>query len=102
MTPRGLAGRPYRGQVGNPGRVAYAVFAGHGMIVGVGPGEGTDAVAGRDVRDPQRFWLAVLDALRGTGPGSALVQTLTAAPDLDGWALVERLLADLAPVSGPL
>ncbi|HEV2253349.1 MAG TPA: AAA family ATPase, partial [Streptosporangiaceae bacterium] len=50
----------------------------------------------RDERDPQRFWLAVLDALRQTDPGSALVRELTAAPDLDGWAIVERLLKDLA------
>jgi LuxR family maltose regulon positive regulatory protein len=45
--------------------------------------------------DPQRFWIAVADALRGTDAGSALVRPLTAAPDLDGWAIVERLLADL-------
>ena len=51
---------------------------------------------GRDERDPQRFWLSVVGALRRTAPGSARVQALTAAPDLDGWALVERLLADLA------
>src|SRR5262249_57250767 len=53
---------------------------------------------GRDERDPQRFWLAVLGALRQTVPGSALVRELTAAPDLDGWAMVERLLKDLAPL----
>jgi LuxR family maltose regulon positive regulatory protein len=53
---------------------------------------------GRDERDPQRFWLAVLDALRQTAPGSVLVRELTAAPDLDGWAIVERLLTDLAPL----
>jgi LuxR family maltose regulon positive regulatory protein len=47
-------------------------------------------------RDPQRFWVSVLDALRRTTPGSALVQPLTAAPDLDGWVIVERLLKDLA------
>jgi LuxR family maltose regulon positive regulatory protein len=52
----------------------------------------------RDERDPQRFWLAVLDALRQTVPGSTLVRELTAAPDLDGWAIVERLLTDLAPL----
>jgi LuxR family maltose regulon positive regulatory protein len=46
-------------------------------------------------RDPQRFWLSVLGALRDTAAGSALVRPLTAAPDLDGWAVVERLLADL-------
>jgi LuxR family transcriptional regulator, maltose regulon positive regulatory protein len=53
---------------------------------------------GRDERDPQRFWLSVVEALRETGPGSGLVRALTAAPDLDGWAIVERLLADLAPL----
>ena len=47
---------------------------------------------GRDERDPQRFWASVLGALRGTAPGSGLVRELTAAPDLDGWAVVERLL----------
>jgi LuxR family transcriptional regulator, maltose regulon positive regulatory protein len=54
--------------------------------------------AGRGERDPQRFWLSVLAALRQTVPGSALVRELTAAPDLDGWAITERLLTDLAPL----
>jgi len=40
--------------------------------------------------------------LRATAPGSALVQALTATPDLDGWAIVERLLKDLAPLRDPL
>ncbi|TMR11479.1 hypothetical protein ETD86_35730 [Nonomuraea turkmeniaca] len=31
--------------------------------------------------------------------GSALVRALTAAPDLDGWGIVERLLTDLAPLA---
>jgi LuxR family maltose regulon positive regulatory protein len=57
---------------------------------------------GRDERDPQRLWLTVLAALRRTSAGSALVRNLTAAPDLDGWALVERLLKDLAPLDEPL
>ena len=48
---------------------------------------------------PQQFWLSVLAALRQTGAGSALVQPLTAAPELDGWAIVERLLADLAALA---
>src|SRR5215469_15994483 len=52
----------------------------------------------RDERDPPGFWLSVLAALRRTTPGSRLVQPMTAAPDLDGWAIVERLLADLAPL----
>jgi LuxR family transcriptional regulator, maltose regulon positive regulatory protein len=54
---------------------------------------------GRDERDPQRFWLSVVGALRQTSAGSALVRELTAAPDLDGWAFVERLLKDLAPLA---
>jgi len=29
-------------------------------------------------RDPQRFWLSVLGALRETAPGAALVRALTA------------------------
>ncbi len=46
--------------------------------------------------DPQRFWISVADALRGTAAGSPLVRPVTAAPDLDGWAMVEWLLKDLA------
>ena len=53
---------------------------------------------GRDERDAQRFWLSVLGALRQTVPGSALVRAVTAMPDLDGWAIVEWLLTDLAPL----
>ena len=53
---------------------------------------------GGDERDPQRFWLSVLGALRQTTAGSALVRELTAAPDLDGWAIAERLLKDLVPL----
>jgi LuxR family transcriptional regulator, maltose regulon positive regulatory protein len=45
--------------------------------------------------DPQRFWTSVVDALRGTAAGSALIRPLTAAPNLGGRAVVERLLADL-------
>jgi ATP/maltotriose-dependent transcriptional regulator MalT len=55
-------------------------------------------ITGRGERNPQRFWLSVLAALRQTVPGSALVRELTAAPDLDGWAITERLLTDLAPL----
>src|SRR5262249_57518643 len=58
--------------------------------------------AGRGERDPQQFWLSVLAALRQTAAGAALVRELTAAPDLDGWVITERLLADLAPLAGRL
>src|SRR5690348_17509656 len=53
-------------------------------------------------RDPRRFWLSVLGALRETAPGAVLGRALTAAPDLDGWAVVERLLTDLAPLQDRL
>jgi LuxR family maltose regulon positive regulatory protein len=46
--------------------------------------------------DAQQFWLRVLEGLCATSPGSASVRTLTAAPDFDGLALVERLLEDLS------
>ena len=58
--------------------------------------------AGREERDPQRFWLSVAGALRATGPGAGLVRVVSGAPGLDGWALVEKLLTDLAPLEGPL
>jgi LuxR family maltose regulon positive regulatory protein len=44
----------------------------------------------------QRLWILVADALRDTAMRSTLVRGLTAAPDLDGWTVVERLLEDLA------
>jgi hypothetical protein len=60
-------------------------------------------VVGRGEQDPQRFWLSVLGALRGTSAGlRGLVRELTAAPDLDGWAVVERLLKDLTPLADRL
>jgi LuxR family maltose regulon positive regulatory protein len=43
----------------------------------------------------------VLAALRQTAAGSALVRAVTAAPDLNEWALVERLLQDLALLAYP-
>ena len=57
---------------------------------------------GRAERDPRRFWVGVADALRGTAAGAALVRPLTVAPDLDCWAVVERLLTDLAPLADRL
>jgi LuxR family maltose regulon positive regulatory protein len=58
--------------------------------------------ADSEERDPQGFWISVADALRGTAAGSALVRPLTTAPGLDGWAVVERLLRDLAPLEDRL
>jgi LuxR family transcriptional regulator, maltose regulon positive regulatory protein len=56
----------------------------------------------RDERDPQRFWISVISALRRTAAGSGLVQGVAAAPELDGWTLVERLLADLGSLADPI
>jgi len=71
--------RSWTGQGGTAGRAAWVTAGGGGQ-------------------DPQPFWLSVVGALRLTGPGSALVQAVSAAPDLDGWAMAERLLMDLAPL----
>jgi LuxR family transcriptional regulator, maltose regulon positive regulatory protein len=49
--------------------------------------------------DPQRLWISLVAALRGTAGGAALVRELTAAPDLDGWTVLERLLEDLASLA---
>jgi LuxR family maltose regulon positive regulatory protein len=57
---------------------------------------------GRGERDPQAFWLSVLDSLRRTGAGAERVRELTAAPGLDGAALVDRLLEDLSPLEESL
>jgi LuxR family transcriptional regulator, maltose regulon positive regulatory protein len=70
--------------------ISAAGLAEHAAWVPVGRGE----------RDPQQFWLSVLGALRQTAPGAGLVRPLSAAPELDGWAIVERLLTDLAPLAG--
>ena len=92
-------------RLGRAGRVtAVAAPAGSGKTlllrswiqqVGVGSGAAWVSVR-REERDPQRFWVSVVDALRATSVGAALVGPLTAAPELDGWAVVERLLEDLA------
>ncbi|MDT7704910.1 MAG: LuxR family transcriptional regulator, maltose regulon positive regulatory protein [Pseudonocardiales bacterium] len=56
----------------------------------------------REERDAQRFWIALLDALRTTTAGAALIGPLTAAPGLNGGTILERLLADLAALDEPL
>jgi LuxR family transcriptional regulator, maltose regulon positive regulatory protein len=111
---RRCAGRPavvsrrgLRGRLGGAARVTVvSAPAGSGKTVLLRSWIGEAGLAGRvawvtverDERDPQRLWLSVLGALRRTVLGSALVRELTAAPDLDGWAIVERLLTDLAPL----
>jgi LuxR family transcriptional regulator, maltose regulon positive regulatory protein len=91
------------GMLGGAGRVTeVSAPAGSGKTLLLRSWIGQTGLAERaawvpvqDERDPQRFWLSVLGALRATVPGSELIRPLTAAPDLDGWAVVERLLEDL-------
>ncbi len=52
----------------------------------------------RGERDPQRFWLAVIDALADPVP---VVQRVGGAPSFQGKAVVERLLAELASLEEP-
>ena len=71
--------RSWISQKGLPGRVAWVA-------------------ASREERDPRRFWLSVVGALRRTVAGAGLVRAVSASPDMDGWAVAERLLTDLAPL----
>jgi LuxR family transcriptional regulator, maltose regulon positive regulatory protein len=91
-------------QLGRAGRVTVvSAPAGSGKTVLLRSWIGAAGLAGRagwvavqrQERDPQRFWLSVADALRGTAAAAGRVRPVTAAPDLDGWAIVGRLLDDL-------
>jgi LuxR family maltose regulon positive regulatory protein len=93
------------GRLAGAGRVAVvSAPAGSGKTVLLRSWIGAAGLGGRAAwvpveageRDGQRFWLSVVGALRRTAPGAELVRALTAAPELDGWAVVERLLKDLA------
>src|SRR5580693_7016745 len=108
----GMVARPgLFGRLGGPTRVTVvSAPAGSGKTVllrswiaeGGLAGRAAWVAAGREERDPQRFWLSVLGALRATGPGAGLVRAVTGAPDLDGWALAEGLLSDLAALADRL
>src|SRR5215471_18760589 len=87
----GAAGRGAGGVVARPRLVGRLAAGARVSVVSAPPGSAAWVPAGRGERDPPRFWLSVLAALRQTGPGSALVRELTAAPDLDGWVITERL-----------
>src|SRR5215469_9352709 len=111
----GAAGSGAGGVVARP-RLFVRLGAARVTVVSASPGSGKTVLlrswigwagvagsaawvpAGRGERDPQRFWVSVQGALRQTAAGSVLVRELTAAPDLDGWVITERLLADLAPL----
>jgi LuxR family transcriptional regulator, maltose regulon positive regulatory protein len=99
------------GRVGGPARVTVvSAPAGSGKTVllrsWLDQAELTGRAAwvptSRGELDPQRFWVSVAGALRRTSSGAGLVREVSAAPDLDGWGLVERLLEDLAPLDDRL
>ena len=50
-------------------------------------------------RGPQRFWVSVAVALRGTAPGAKLLRPLSAAPGLDGWATACHIIGKPAVVA---
>jgi LuxR family maltose regulon positive regulatory protein len=56
----------------------------------------------RGERDPQRFWLAVVEKLRGAVGADAFVEKLTPAPDFDGEAVVDRLVSELGSLEEPV
>src|SRR5215469_2888378 len=91
-------------RLGRAGRVTVvSAPAGSGKTVLLRSWIGAAGLAGRagwvavqrQERDPRRFWVSVADALRGTAAAAARVRPVTAAADLDGWAVVGRLLDDL-------
>jgi LuxR family maltose regulon positive regulatory protein len=56
----------------------------------------------RDERDTQRFWLSVVDALRGAAGEEGPIQGLGPAPEFDGGALVERLVSEADSLDEPV
>jgi LuxR family maltose regulon positive regulatory protein len=56
----------------------------------------------RGERDPQRFWLAVVEKLRTAVGADAFVEKLTPAPEFDGAAVVERLISGLGSLEDPV
>src|SRR5262249_16742142 len=75
---------------------------GGGPVGGGGRGPQRVRAAGAGGAERGGLGRAVGGALRRTAAGSRLVRELTAARDLDGWVMVERLLKDLAPLDEPL
>jgi LuxR family maltose regulon positive regulatory protein len=56
----------------------------------------------RHERDPQRFWLAVVEKLRTAVGADAFVEKLTPAPEFDGAGVVERLVSELGSLEDPV
>ena len=56
----------------------------------------------REERDAQRFWLAVIDELRGAIGADGFLEKLEPMPTFDGDALVERLVSELGSLEEPV
>jgi LuxR family maltose regulon positive regulatory protein len=56
----------------------------------------------RDQQDAQLFWLALLGAVRQAAGTTSGVEPLTATPDFNGQAMVDRVLSELAGPPGRL
>ncbi|HEX8855310.1 MAG TPA: AAA family ATPase [Thermoleophilaceae bacterium] len=55
----------------------------------------------RGERDPQRFWLSVVDQLASATDRGELVERVSPSPAFGGEAIVERLLSDLRSLERP-
>jgi LuxR family maltose regulon positive regulatory protein len=56
----------------------------------------------RDEQDSQRFWLSVVERLRAVAGADAVLAPLAPAPQFDGDALVQRLIAEIAGLDRPV
>ena len=72
-------------------------------IEAAGLGERTAWVSvERDERDAQRFWLAVVEALRGAAGMDGPIDDLGPAPGFDGEAVVERITSGARSLDEPV
>ena len=72
-------------------------------IEAAGLGERTAWVSvERDERDGQRFWLSVVEALRGAAGVHGPVENLAPTPEFDGEAVVQRLISGLNALVEPI
>jgi LuxR family maltose regulon positive regulatory protein len=56
----------------------------------------------RGERDPQRFWLSVIDAIADVLAPDELVERVSPSPSFRGEAVVEQLLSDLDSLEAPM
>src|SRR5690349_4715099 len=54
----------------------------------------------RDQQDAQQFWLALLGAVRAASGATSGAEPPAATPDFNEWAMVDRVLSELADAHG--